>query len=231
MMQSNESIEDFYAYLFAIRVALQDTYENELDIIRELKNYLLDINESPDTINQTLHNFYQHFGIDIQLHTIEQISILNNMVSFMLNSNNYELQEQSEDNESSPELAFNSQPNGQNDTSSNVYSHNNMVNLINTIINELGYEIIASEHTANSFQDVIVTVDDSDLEKLESTKLESKLDTDCCICMGHMDKDDMSTELKCYHIFHTDCIKPYLQQYNYKCPICRTEVGKAKYNM
>ena len=249
MPPPNESIEEFYSYLFAVRIALQDRYENESDIIIELKKYLLDIGELPDTISQTLYNFYQHFGINIQLNTIEQISIINtqifnNILGFILNNSN-----ESEDNESSSEsfttiqvlsngqtYTINSQSNlletsnEQVNTSSTVYSHNNMISLLNTIINELGNQI-DSDPITSSFQDVIVTVDDSDLEKLISTKLESKLDIDCSICMGNMDKDDMSTELKCSHIFHTDCIKPYLQQYNYKCPICRTEVGKAKYNM
>ncbi len=83
----------------------------------------------------------------------------------------------------------------------------------------------------NPFQDVVVTVDDKDIDKLKSNKLSTDLDSDCSICMGKMLKDEVITELKCNHTFHTDCIEPYLKQYNYKCPICRAEVGKAKYNL
>jgi hypothetical protein len=296
MSQTVESIEEQYSYLFAVRVALQDSYESESDIIRELKNYLLDIGKNPHNINQTLHGFYQHYGIDIQLHTIEQVpivnnQILNNMLGFMLNSGDFDNSDghghihiESEDeeeesyvvsneNEENPPASssepfftiqlssngqsytFNSQSNsnlgnifspafslpnpipihvsnpneitGSLGPSSHINSHTHMVNLLNSLFNGLS----SGGPIANSFQDVIVTVDDNDLEKLKSVKLESKLDTDCSICMGQMDKDEMVTELKCTHTFHTNCIEPYLKQYNYKCPVCRTEVGKAKYNM
>ncbi len=83
----------------------------------------------------------------------------------------------------------------------------------------------------NPFQDVVVTVDDKDIDKLKSNKLTTDLDSDCSICMGKMVQNEVVTELNCTHTFHTDCIEPYLKQYNYKCPICRAEVGKAKYNL
>jgi hypothetical protein len=40
----------------------------------------------------------------------------------------------------------------------------------------------------------------------------------------------MVTELKCKHMFHTECIETYLKQYNHKCPVCRSEVGNVIYN-
>ena len=49
--------------------------------------------------------------------------------------------------------------------------------------------------------------------------------------MAAMMKDEKVTSLKCNHTYHHECITPYLKEYNYKCPICRAEVGKAKYNI
>ena len=49
--------------------------------------------------------------------------------------------------------------------------------------------------------------------------------------MGQMEIGESVTNLVCSHTFHTDCIQPYLKEYNYKCPICRAELGKAKYSL
>ena len=79
-------------------------------------------------------------------------------------------------------------------------------------------------------EDVVVTVDDEDADNLKSFKIEEQLESDCCICMGPQIKDEMSTELLCKHTFHTECIQPYVRQYGNKCPVCRTEIGRPKYN-
>jgi hypothetical protein len=91
---------------------------------------------------------------------------------------------------------------------------------------------ITQSHVNNNIlSNVVITTDEHDLETLKTYKLEDNLDIKCCICMGDMKKDEILLELNCSHTFHSDCIKPYLEQYNYKCPICRDEVGKAKYNI
>ena len=102
-------------------------------------------------------------------------------------------------------------------------NHNNIINIFNNIFQHLPPN--------NNMQDVVVTVDDKDLEKIKSIKLESKHDTNCSICLGCLDKDEYASELECKHIFHTECIEPYLKQYNHICPVCRTEIGTAKYNI
>jgi uncharacterized protein YdiU (UPF0061 family) len=60
-----------YDELFAQRIYLQDEFENESDIIKELKYILLDKGISNETIPNILKDFYEHFGINI---TIEQIN-------------------------------------------------------------------------------------------------------------------------------------------------------------
>jgi SUMO ligase MMS21 Smc5/6 complex component len=78
------------------------------------------------------------------------------------------------------------------------------------------------------FQDVLITTDDTDIKNLEINKLENNLNIDCSICISALIKDDEIIKTKCNHTFHKDCIIKYLKEYNNKCPICRTEVGKTK---
>jgi hypothetical protein len=110
-----------------------------------------------------------------------------------------------------------------------------MFNVLNSILNNnnnfVNGNITTMPVGPSMFSDVVVSTDEKVLDSLKTFKLETKLDTDCSICMGHLDKDEEVSELRCTHTFHSECIKPYLLQYNYKCPVCRTEVGKAKYNI
>ena len=75
-------------------------------------------------------------------------------------------------------------------------------------------------------EDVKVTLDDKDLEKLESNELTEDLNEKCSICMMEMKKGEKYTKLPCNHGFHTDCVMQWFKEYNYKCPVCRKEYGK-----
>ena len=80
-------------------------------------------------------------------------------------------------------------------------------------------------------QDVVSTLDDEETNKLKKYKIEKKLEENCSICMTEMDINQEACELPCNHHFHSECVEPWLKQYNYKCPNCKKEVGKPKYNI
>lgn len=82
-----------------------------------------------------------------------------------------------------------------------------------------------------NMEDVKVTLDKDDLDKITEEILEKDLDTKCSICMMDYKKGNTVSKLKCGHFFHKDCITQWLDEYNYKCPVCRTECGKAKYHI
>jgi len=69
---------ELFEYLFAVRISLQDDFENESDIIRELKLTLRDMGMGSSQSNQLLHDFYQSYGIDISLETIIILIIFSN---------------------------------------------------------------------------------------------------------------------------------------------------------
>lgn len=80
-------------------------------------------------------------------------------------------------------------------------------------------------------EDVKVTLDDKDLEKIESKVLDKKIDDNCSICLDPYKEGDDVSILKCSHIFHKNCIQPYLKGYNHKCPLCKTSAGEGKPNI
>ncbi len=267
-MSSN--LDELFSELFAYRIMLQDSYENESDIIREIKNYLIEIGISINNIPQIIHDFYKTYGFEISLDTVNQACVnpfINNIISFTISSDNFnndheipyhnQVQEDSSNEDSEDEQLENSNlsehnlqqmasdllninnnslnqqmaqnmfqyinfvnGNFQNNWINNPVNHISLVNVINGLVNN-----------NSSFQNVVVSMDDKEVNNLPSIKLESDLESNCSICMGQMIKGELVTNLVCSHNFHTDCIQPYLKEYNYKCPICRTELGKVKYSL
>jgi len=253
MRNTVQNIEELYTFLFAMRFHFQDLQYNENRIIREFKIYINNTDiidfEGNLQINNIVYGFYQYYNIDIPFEDIQNVSIINNnIISTLLNLNNQytrnEINDQSDENsDNQPDENSDNQPDENNINIVGLFSsihitsstnqinitHNSMFNAINTLLSNLtDYDNI---NTDNVFEDVLVTIDDNELSKLNTNKLESCLDMDCSICINQMQKNEYVTELKCSHKFHTDCIKKYLTEYSYKCPICRTEVGKVKYNI
>lgn len=65
----------------------------------------------------------------------------------------------------------------------------------------------------------------SAIEELEKVKLDSLESAtthglSCAICKEGFDQEDEATRLPCLHIYHRDCIVPWLEMNN-KCPLCR----------
>ena len=85
--------------------------------------------------------------------------------------------------------------------------------------------------TEPTMDDVVSTLDDSENDKLKVYNLIEKKEEKCSICMCEINIDEQVCDLPCTHTFHNECIQPWLKHYNYKCPVCRNEVGKPKYNI
>jgi len=237
--------------LFEYRINLQDEYPSEVDIIKQLKNYLIDSNIDPVQINTILFDFYRFFNMDISMEVIQDVEPevqdnLESLITTFLNPpiNEEELEDLDEDEPvQNPVILFSSnhivgtpilQPVLLNAFNSSIglhqleqqyinngNIHNNMINVLNNLLNGLNQPMYNQEN-------VKVTTDEEDIMKLKTTTLKENLEDKCTVCMGSMIKDEIITELPCNHNFHKDCIEPYLKEYTYKCPVCREEVGKIK---
>lgn len=320
-----------YDELFAYRVMLQDDYENESDIIRELKYILLERGMPLADIPNFLKIFYETYGINISLNTINEtlnteqqmqfnnenefLNLLTGMLNNQIANINTQISNQND-------LSNNQQVN-QNDLSNNEQVNNNdlsnnqqgnvveddddndlleeannddgdlledddelpalepatignlssliltltangfqtslppipinqghtpqqLENILHTLINQQGVSSLSSMFDQQlphpsifntmlnpSMQDVVSTLDEESLKNLKKYKSDKVLDENCSICMSKMgdNPEEELCKLPCEHDFHASCIEPYLKEYNYKCPICRKEVGKPKFDI
>jgi len=96
---------------------------------------------------------------------------------------------------------------------------------ISNNINEIPY------NNYSYCNDVICTLDESEKNKLNKYILKKNTESNCNICLDEMKKNQKVIKLPCNHLYHYKCINKYLEKYNYKCPCCRIEVGKPKYNI
>jgi len=105
-------------------------------------------------------------------------------------------------------------------------------NEINNIFSNMAMNLMSELLIQNTpTEDIICTLDDTDKENLKKIKLENDLEDKCNVCMDQMKKEEEVLILPCNHTFHTCCIEEWLTKYNYRCPICKQEVGKPKYNI
>jgi hypothetical protein len=105
------------------------------------------------------------------------------------------------------------------DLNGNIHNMGNLGNL-----NNLGF-------TFGSDVKVVITEEqfEEDLEHYKYGEISSDAKiTKCSICTEDFVENDDVIKTKCDHIFHRDCIKPWLCNESVKCPICREEIIEGK---
>ena len=90
-----------------------------------------------------------------------------------------------------------------------------------------------------TYEDVRVPLSENVFEQLGSSNYKNikdnfdksgiRCDTACVICQEDFKDEDGVTNVKCTnnHIFHTDCVKPWLTQMSKKCPTCREDLTES----
>jgi len=145
-------------------------------------------------------------------------------------NNDSNSQEQNIDSNSQEQNIVSNSFNNHNITQVTNISPNRFLDIIDIFTQALNN----SQTYEQEMEDVLVTLDDNDynnLIKIKYSDLKENKEKKCSICIDEYKDDDDIIVLPCKHYFHKNCVQEWLKEYNYKCPICRKECGKSKYNL
>ncbi|CBK23308.2 uncharacterized protein [Blastocystis hominis] len=74
-----------------------------------------------------------------------------------------------------------------------------------------------------------ITVSKPQLERMfPSTSFSSIKQEDCPICLSSFTAADKIRTLQCGHVFHSECIDPWMIEYKAECPLCKNDIRTAK---
>ena len=70
-----------------------------------------------------------------------------------------------------------------------------------------------------------IEIEHKHMQKKEGSRTNIKEAPTCTICVEHIKLKTKGMFMPCGHIYHPDCLKPWLETNN-SCPICRFELPK-----
>jgi hypothetical protein len=209
-----------------------------------LYNYYnsLNLNIELETI-QNIITLPNHLNLSNR--EIVNISSNTNQLEDLINNNNdnndnndNDLDSSDSDSESESNFIVSSY---QTDTNSNIltFNHNYLYNILHGISFQnisttptrffvYGDENVYEYNNTLEFEDVRITLDESERDKLKKIIIE--IPEQCIICLEQMQMNSEAIKLPCSHIYHDTCIEQHLFSYSNKCPCCRQDIGLAKFN-
>ncbi len=204
-----------YDDLFAYRLQLLDQTTDEYVVINRFKIKLLDDGVKEAELNDYVYNFYLIYDIPITMDEIKQVPLQSPFSEFVTQEYENDESGSEEDDGNIP-----AQPVGI-DMMTSVEDLYNLLTFLQNVVNSVNPQM----------EDVVVTTDEKSLDKIKTLKISKDMNEKCTICMDEMKEGEEYYNLTCKHIFHIDCIKEYLLNYNHQCPLCKEEIGEKKINV
>ena len=97
---------------------------------------------------------------------------------------------------------------------SNKITQNNIININSLSENNSSYDMLKSNYDINSQL--------SSRKLLNIDKLSPEKKT-CIICLENFKESDKIINLSCFHMFHNNCIRTWLNDNN-NCPLCKNKI-------
>jgi len=195
-----------------------DDVENEVDVVENE----VDVGDGDNLLTSTSNNNSTSLNNE-DLNINFSLNLENNINNLSLIENNENLNYNLLG--TIPNFLISNNLNTENNTQI-TFEYNTLLNNTNIINQILGQ--MATTHNQNNQEDINITMDKNDIDNLKILKYSQEFTTNCSICLMDVEKDNEYYQIKCNHIFHKKCLEKWLEEYNYVCPICRTELGNSK---
>jgi hypothetical protein len=106
----------------------------------------------------------------------------------------------------------------------NSFRNSNNRNLIALILTMLNNNLPVEETNEP------LRLTEEEFNNLEIKTITEQTDNECSICIDKFEIDTKVIKLPCNHMFHINCIRSHLINYNNRCPMCRNEINETNYN-
>lgn len=213
--------------LFAIRVLAHDNNVYDEEVIENLLNEFMK-NEHQD-IDQFVENYLSVNNQNSDQESISEDNIQNEPINQQCEQ--YQGQIYTYNQINSPFFPYRIMllPNYQiNNQTHNQTQNNGIYELFNNPSSELNNFIdIEPVHVALT-TDALNKLHDISFDELYNKVPTLEKEEKCAICFIELSNESHEYTyniLPCNHIYHSTCIKPYLSEYSYHCPICKEECG------
>lgn len=102
---------------------------------------------------------------------------------------------------------------------------NNLVDYLNTLIdaNDINNQFPLDEEIRNETM-TLEQINNIESHTFEDVNHVNNYSDTCTICQEKFKENDTVSLLPCNHVFHKDCLKNWLLNYNCVCPICRGRI-------
>lgn len=91
---------------------------------------------------------------------------------------------------------------------------------------ELLYSMLNIQDIVNqdNMDSVCVPLTENQIELLKISKYNNESEISCSICQNDIVLDSEIIELPCKHIFHKDCVLPWVKEYHHVCALCKADI-------
>lgn len=249
--ETDPSINLSLDYMISLKLYLESEFnhlesDSNIYIIKYIYNYLHDLNVSDDKIKEGILLLFENDNNKEEIEYIFNRIISRRYESNLnrINYNNYFTNIFSIINNTT-NIVNEIRNEATDEYTGDIIDPTMVLDLINTNLNNFNNNFTITFYTNDqqNFQDPLVQEDVKNIATEDILNKNTTVDlyknihidlrkkhTTCSICIDDFNEESNIRIIKCKHIFHKDCIDPWLLKESYKCPVCRDDTLPHEHN-